>query len=86
MSALIVAFRRLLYLFHDVEKGRGHDGRHTFYTYGAWGNGRISVAGTLLIRLVGIHICPCPYQEETETRRFHYTNSLIGDIAMVIYM
>ena len=43
MSALIVAFRRLLYLFHDVEKGRGHDERHTFYTYGAWGNGRISV-------------------------------------------
>ena len=43
MSALIVAFRRLLYLFHDVEKGRGHDGRHTFYTYGAGGNGRISV-------------------------------------------
>ena len=47
MSALIVAFRRLLYLFHDVEKGRGRDVRHTFCTYGAGGgeggNGRISV-------------------------------------------
>ena len=36
--------------------------------------------------LVGVHICPCPYQEETEMRSFHYTNSLIGDVAMVIYM
>ena len=43
MSALIVAFRRLLYLFHDVEKGRRRDGRHTFCTYGAGGDGRISV-------------------------------------------
>ena len=36
--------------------------------------------------LVGIHMCPCPYQEETETHSFHYNNSLIGDIALVIYM
>ena len=47
-------------------------------------------AGTMLIRkdhqLVGIHVCPCPYQEETETRSFHYNNILIGGIAIVIYM
>ena len=60
------------------------------HRYGAGGMAESRWAGTLLIRkdhqLVGIHICPCPYQEETETRSFHYTNSLIGDIAMVIYM
>ena len=90
MSALIVAFRRLLYLFHDVEKGRGRDGRHTFCTYGAGGMAESRWAGTMLIRkdhqLVGIHVCPCPYQEETETRSFHYNNILIGGIAIVIYM
>ena len=47
-------------------------------------------AGTLLSKdhpLVGIHICPCPYQEETKMCSFQlYTNSLIGDIAMVIHM
>ena len=90
MSALIVAFRRLLYLFHDVEKGRGTMGGIRFVSMGRGGIAESRWAGTLLIRkdhqLVGIHICPCPYQEETETRRFHYTNSLIGDIAMVIYM
>ena len=57
-----------------------------FIRMGRGGMAESRWAGTLLIRLVGIHICPCPYQEETETRRFHYTNSLIGDIAMVIYM
>ena len=53
------------------------------------GNGRISLGWHSVLRkdhpLVGIHICPCPYQEVTETRSFHDTNSLIGDIAMVIY-
>ena len=90
MSALIVAFRLLLYLFHDVEKGRGPDGKHKLCTYGAEGSGRISVgwhtADTQRSPTCWIHICPCPYHEETETRSVHYTNSLIGDIAMVIYM
>ena len=61
-----------------------------FIRMGRGGMAESRWAGTLLIRkdhqLVEIHICPCPYQEETETRSFHYTNSLIGDIAMVIYM
>ena len=64
--------------------GGGGCGKHK-----GWGNGRILVGWHSVMRkdhpLVGIHICPCLYQEETETRSFHYTNSLIGDIAMVIY-
>ena len=65
-------------------------GNISFVRMGRRGVAESRWAGTLLIRkdhpLVGIHICPCPYQEETETRSVHYTNSLIGDIAMVIYM
>ena len=72
------------------------DGFYTYSTMSRGGRGSIR-AGKIaeswcgwhsVIRkdhpLVGIHICPCLYQEETETRSFHYTNSLIGDIAMVI--
>ena len=40
MSALIVAFRPLLYLFYDVER---RVGKHKLFTYGAGVNGRISV-------------------------------------------
>ena len=34
MSALIVAFRQFLYMFHDVERGIG---KHKLCTYGAVG-------------------------------------------------
>ena len=66
MSAWIVAFRRLLCLFHEVV--RDGVGSISFVRMGRgdWPN----LGG---LALVGIHIFPC-------------TNSLISDIAMVIYM
>ena len=45
MSALIVAFRPLLYLFYDVERGVG---KHKLFTYGAGGMAESRWAGTLL--------------------------------------
>ena len=49
MSALIVAFRWLLYLFHDVERGGGAwgVGKHKLCTYGAGGMAESWWAGTL---------------------------------------
>ena len=86
MSALIVAFSWLLYLLHDVERGLGGI---SFVRMGR-GNSRISGGFTLCHTQRSptcwdpyIHICPCPYQEETETHSFHYTNSLIGGLVLV---
>ena len=87
MSAFIVAFTETAFISVLLCREGGGLGSISFCMFGegGWGMAELRWAGTLLSKdhpFVGIHICPCPYQEETEMCSFH-TSSLIGDIAMI---
>ena len=60
-------------LFHDVEKGRGPDGKHKLCTYGAEGSGRISVGWhTWITHLLGfIFVLAVPGRNRNAQRSLH---------------
>ena len=63
MLTFIVAFRRFLFLFHDVERGMGGGGVG-LVSIRAGGMAESWWAGTVICKdhlLVGVHICPYPY-------------------------
>ena len=59
---------------------RGRVGKHKLCTFGAGGNGQTLVGWHSVYSkdhpLVGIHICPCPYQKETRMCSFQLHQQL----------